>query len=294
MGKLELHELFNKARAALPDIIGDMGPLGFGNFGIAVGNKDVVQKILFRADDEEGREISLRGFQHEAAILKKFAGQDFEGVEVPVLIKPPTLIDHKDFMANYTMTRLHGNTNPMMPVNENEASLYPDKYRSAGALLARFHKVIRNIDMEDALPMGPLEGTSVAHVPFLDEDTNNGLEKANRYLITHMKAGNIHGDTNLGNILERDGVAVGLIDFSHTGRVKNMMTEFWIAPTQYNEHMIEGYERESGEKIGAIVTATSLSMWSHAILNPENTNEARDLIQDKMQGLLMKMVPVLR
>ncbi len=287
MEKLPLTAVFEKVREALPDIVGDMQPLGHGHFGIAIGDKDKVRKILFRPDYESGSEQSLQMFTREARILQGLAGQDLGGIEVPALIKSPELIDHRDFIAAYTMSRVHGRTYPMMPENDAMADVYPDKYRNAGTLFAKFHRVTQCLPLGDAIGRGPLAGDSIIQVHSLDKDTNKKLAAADQYLQENIKGGNIHGDTHLNNVIERDGMATGLIDFSHTGYVKNRMMEFWIVPEQYSANFIEGYERESGEAVAMMAHATSLSIWTHIF------RENEPLATAKIDKLLQKMSPVL-
>ena len=263
-----------------------MQPLGHGHFGIAVGNDDTVRKILFHPDHGT-KEESLTMFTREADILQGLAGQDLRGVEVPALIKPPELIDHQDFIATYSMTRVHGRTYPMMPENDADMLDYADKYKRAGALLARFHQAIEKMPLGQAIGRGPLEGDSIIGVPALGKEINRKLVLANEYLQEHIKGGNIHGDTHLNNVIERDGRSVGLIDFGGTGHVKNRMLDFWIIPEQFSDEFIEGYERESAQNVAMMAHATNLSMWTHIF--PEN----KPLATAKIDRLLQKMVPIL-
>ncbi len=287
MEKLGLQEVFEKVRTALPDLSGDMRPLGHGHFGIAIGNEETVRKILFRPDNGQDENHSLQTFTREADILRGLAGQNLEGIEIPALIKPPELIDHRDFMAVYSMSRVQGQTYPMMPENEALTEAYRDKYKNAGVLLAKFHRVTQDLSLGNAMGRGPLEGDSIVQVPALDKRTNEKLALANEYLQANIRGGNIHGDPHLNNVMERGGKAVGLIDFSHTGHVKNRMLEFWIVPEQYSEEFIEGYERESGEAVAMMAHATSLSMWTHIF------RENQSLATEKIDRLLQKMSPVL-
>ena len=293
MEKLPLAEAFEKVRDALPHIVGGKRPIGHGHFGIAIGDDASVYKILYRPENEEERAKSLRQFIREADILAQFAGQDLRGIEVPQLITPPELLDHDRFMAVYSMTRIDGRTNPMMPEDDYAASIYAEKYRNTGALIARFHDAVGSMDLGEAIPVGPLKGTSILTSSHFDDQTNEKLAIADKFLQAHMKPGNIHGDSNMRNVMERDSKPVGLIDFGSAGRVDNMMMELWTMPHQYINDVIKGYEEESGEEIGMTVHATNLSMWSHLIRHPDNSAEARAMMQGKVRGLLRTMMPVL-
>lgn len=287
----QLHELFADVQVRFRDVVSEAEPLNWGSYGLAFANEHSVIKFVRRCPKEHNTESSVRRqFEREISSLKFFENMNLDGVEIPVLQGDVEyLLDDSRFIAHYKMSRIQGGTHPVDPLCESDVPAFQKKYSEAGRLMARFHHSVAGLEWDDALFDRPWDAISIPMVYGLDDDTNRRLERANDYLQENFRAGNIHGDFHLDNIIERDGQAVGLLDFSLTGLGKNGARDFWWTPARFLDSMIEGYQQESGRSIRPDAIAACLSMHAHNLAICDPVHGSLDVSREQIPLLLDQM-----
>lgn len=211
-----------------------------------------------------------------------------EELETPILLHEPALIDNKNYMAHYSMTRVSGDTH-IWDLNENIPNRPLAKlYGNAGKALAQFHTAAENMPFERA---PHFHSSQISTTRFFDKKTNEALIKADQYLQQHKIPGVIHGDYHGGNLMTDDQYNVtGLIDFSATGKSDNVLSDFLSVPARYLPDFIKAYEEQSGKTIAPdAVEVTKLSNWLtylHSVVdNPEAQENAITEIYDCLENL---------
>ena len=159
MGRLK--DLQNQLHHAFPADMQGHQVLGAGKFGVATGDDRVVTKYL-RADAGDGHsDFARKQFEREVDILGRIDSSMFDGVEVPSLIKPLEKIDHPDFVAQYTMTRINGVAGVLdMSADQSDPDLIA-RYKQVGHIAARFQAGVCDLVLPDAIPMGERDGKTI-------------------------------------------------------------------------------------------------------------------------------------
>ena len=289
----QLHEIFNALNAKMPHLLKGMDPLGMGANAITVANEHTVRKILFSPKDEETKNRQAL-LEQEVRAMRAFQNHRIEDVEVPVLLTEPETINHEDFIAFYDMTRLHGKSFSYAPAIHESPTHHQKAYQSAGELLAHFHKGAEGLDLGKSIGTGGWHGYEVAAVPELGEAINKSLAAADIFLKQNLKAGNAHGDVNMGNILFRGEKTTGLIDFSFSGHAHNIYTDMWTLPRDFQDDFMEGYERIAGGQLKDVVDATKLSIWVSGYNEQRNPADYRALAEKNIKEILIRLEPSLR
>lgn len=257
-----LHQIFTKVGGDLPQIAANTRPLGIGNFGIVLENADnTITKLAFRIENPNDHPDPLLMFKQEIAVLRHLRDHPIGDLETPVMIGEPLLMDHPDYLGAFTMTKLSGGA-CFLP---GQMQTYRPQAYSAGRLLAKFHRAMRGHVFPETLGYGKEMGAHIVHVPTLSDQTNAALTIVDAYLQANKRPGIIHGDFHVGNILSDGENVTSLLDFSHTGRASNILTDMILMPNNHLDSLIAGYERESGEKIRELAIATQLSYCTIAI-----------------------------
>lgn len=285
---------FKKLQRNLPHIAADTKLVGSGHFGLVVEHSDgTLSKIFRRPDDPYDLEFFLHNMYAETSTLSILQAASIPNIDLPVLIGEPDTLYHPDYSAHYKMTRINGTC---ATFNTTKTAYFQSLYESAGNLLGRFHQAADQMPFNNPHPHYFQYDCAIAPVPSLPSKTNKALEIANDYLQANKKGGVIHGDYHFGNILTRDGIATGLLDFSFTGRAKNIYTDFWRVGVDdpFFPDFIRGYEQASGEAVNMhLVHATHLSLWASMLkygggpsdYQPENDLSALLLINHSLNEL---------
>ncbi|MCD8498424.1 MAG: aminoglycoside phosphotransferase family protein [Alphaproteobacteria bacterium] len=206
------------------------------------------------------RKKRITEFHREVFLLRSFQDHGLDNIEVPTLIGTPEELDHQDFMARYSMTIVGGSSLPKIKPEHLSKDLYQDRYKSAGALLARFHSSTQNMDLGKPVGIDLSDTTEILPVDAMTSETNEKLRRANAYLQSNMAKGIAHGNFTITNIMGEQDAATGLIDFAHTGNAENIYADFMGVPSEYLEYAIQGYEEESGKSVRYDVYATILAL----------------------------------
>ncbi len=259
----KLREIFMDLQAELPDLVEEMQPLGMGKDGFVLfdDNDDTIRKIHFKPKNDADGTAAHDQFEREVLMLQAFAENPLVDIEVPILVDDPQTLDHESYMATYLMTRVKGTSLNKLPEEGEPKEIYEARYKSAGTLLAKFHRALCDFDIGDAAALDLGDTIEIVQVEGMETEINEALERANSYLQANMMGGNIHGNLTMPNVMGHGGQATGLIDFSHTGYAKNIMVDFWGIPEKYLDTFIEGYETESGKEVKHLVSATLLALY---------------------------------
>ncbi|MCC7304736.1 MAG: aminoglycoside phosphotransferase family protein [Alphaproteobacteria bacterium] len=267
-GKKSLIEHFTVLQNAFPALTANKVPLGAGNYGIVIGDNEshessnqIVTKFLYRFPPDE-QAFAKSSLRNEIRVLQLLHGIHIEdGIQVPQLVSPPEILDHEQFFATYSMTKVagHGLGRQWEAITslEEQSRLH---FQKAGIFLAKFHAAAAlHIGTDNtSLPRFNMAG-KISQVPCLDEKTNEKLAAANKYLQKHKKSAIIHGDLH-GDNIHSDGINItGILDFSETTLCDNFMMDFVNIPRSCVPYFQQGYEQESGVHIDpAMMTLTSL------------------------------------
>ncbi len=263
-GKERLAEEFNKVCVSFPVFTKEAKPLGIGGFGIVIEHNDqTLTKILFKPGKEWGN-YADKAFKNESDVMRLFTDNPLNGLNHPLLIDEPNVMENDEkYLGHYRMTHLEGHIISLhAPPNKVEPSILKRAHKSAGRMIAKFHREARKLPFEKLKQPPGHDGDEIKQISTLPAKTNEALAKANIYFQANKKEGIVHGDFHDGNILfDDDQEAVGLIDFSNTGRHKNIFVDLADMNEDYDEDFIQAYEDESGETIDRhMITATKLTL----------------------------------
>ncbi len=288
-----MEAMFDRLKKAWPRYAYGMEPLAFGASGLALGNDEIVRKIIFRPANRVDEERALVLMEHEVHILRTFQTHAPRVVEVPVLIGEPEPMTDVEFMSMYEMTRLKGM--PYNAIPEQDATPEANKalYKSAGILTARFHAGISHLDFGTSKGRGGWHGNEIIRVDSLGDEINDELMVADRLLKATMVDGNVHGDINGGNVITRGSEANGLIDFTYTGRSKNIFTDMFTLDKAYQAAFVEGYGQEYGQDIQSSVDAASLCVWASMLLHNHSTEADIQNANRNIPEIIERLQPAL-
>lgn len=283
--KAKLLEYFDQARHAAPEWTKDASPLNYGSFGLTLSYPDnSIRKLLFfHPDHPFTQTLAEDGFQRETQTLQILSGSAAAGFVPELLEEPQTLDPESGFFGSYKMSRLKGYT-PTWREDKIAETLEKHDFKkmaaSAGNLLARFHCAVQECTSIRP-PSATMEhhyGHDIKTIAVLGDDLNTRLEHVNAYLQQRKIIGSIHGDFHGNNIVvDKNGVATGLIDFARTASNGNIYYDFASVPSDYIHDFVQGYKSVKDIDFDKrLMIATSLSAFTNYMSDLVSRGEAQE------------------
>jgi hypothetical protein len=260
---LTLHDHFEMLRAEQPKLTAGREPLGGGAFGLVIsGPDDTAVKVLWKPGENHPQRFwSEQLFNREIAFFKAMENIPVRDIDIPRLVNEPTPLKSRHFMATYTMTRLSGQPEYWQEASKPDPEPY---HRRLGGALSRLHEAFSRIDPVIRREFRSYDAARIVAVDGLDDELNQRLQKADRYLQAHKRPGFIHGDFHAGNVMiTKPGKPLGLFDFSFASYSDNFQADasrvLQFSP-DYFPAFLKGYEEAGGEPHDALMAhLTALS-----------------------------------
>lgn len=285
MARSKLNKIFANLVKAFPDRTDNARPIGMGFFGIVIDHNDsTVSKFIRRDENLDNFEMYLQGFYREITILELLKAKLNPGINFPELVGHSEELYTNEFAATYRMTKIEGAASTTLLDRRCKVD-FSNVYQKAGAIAAKFH----SIDSEgfpDIPNRNGYDGQSVTVVPgILSDRTNNALLKVNQYLQEHRTQGLVHGDLGFQNLIYKNNIPIGLVDFSFTGQANNQAADFCLIPENYLPDFIHGYEEQTGINLNRdLIRATRLGFSTNQLSmlrdpSPMNDKYRLDMIE---------------